>query len=753
LPLLTALSQDQEVHVRECVVDSEALLYLLDKNNVTDGLTLLTSLSHDPEPSVRQRIAASDALANIVARSNMSEGLAVLVNLSRDEDAGVRQHVAESDALSDMVKLDWSKAFPELERLSQDTNASVRGHVARSKALASMCWGNASAAAALLTALGQDENESVLLEVATCDALVALVRANVTKAMPLMHHLIEDNMSSKVKASFENSVAFNALIQDIWIASSLLDVMSESAFMHEKINRTGQISCHSNMDDLGRHLDNHYGLLTEYAYARVCADTIDRETNLKESWPMLRGHLRPKNPVVRIVLLMKCSTLERIVQAEPVEDVLQSFNQFFEDEPQVKVAFSKSEAFRHLREKVDASTNCSDLEDWANRFGFIEDCAFRRLATLRAGAAEEAIDRARRLLIFAVVSFALFIAFLVVSVAVWYFYPLLQEWKRERLVAKDAKLALTAAKELEASGVRTQLPVTPVPPAHMDVFHCFQHVYSSPYILHKFNQLKPVLSSAIRISDEMVKTGLSVWDFSVLTGSGHDGSQESAAKNYQMARTFIEERQSGDLKRLMTLCGTISSSLDEYCSNIDVKERDPVEKYFDMYVQSFTAKRVLFDAMISGIAKATKAEAHYGSEKGMLRLAEKNALRPEAGLIWDPVRAMLVGQDVKVLHQVLESLVTEREQGRIKIVGINNRFARPTPDNWQDIAVYIMFTDERCNGIVEEIQIVHDAFLAIRTKFKAHDVYDTARFPAECLKLKTKVEVRGLPDSQSSSAG
>ena len=35
--------------------------------------------------------------------------------------------------------------------------------------------------------------------------------------------------------------------------------------------------------------------------------------------------------------------------------------------------------------------------------------------------------------------------------------------------------------------------------------------------------------------------------------------------------------------------------------------------------------------------------------KGMLRLAEKNCLRPGSGLIWDSVRAMLVGHKMSEL--------------------------------------------------------------------------------------------------------
>ena len=42
-----------------------------------------------------------------------------------------------------------------------------------------------------------------------------------------------------------------------------------------------------------------------------------------------------------------------------------------------------------------------------------------------------------------------------------------------------------------------------------------------------------------------------------------------------------------------------------------------------------------------------------------------------------------------------------------------------------------MFKDERCDGIVAEIQLVHPRFLDIREKFGAHSTYDRLRFAAE----------------------
>eukprot|EP00434_Breviolum_minutum_P004700 symbB.v1.2.004143.t1/scaffold235.1/size321457/2 len=127
-------------------------------------------------------------------------------------------------------------------------------------------------------------------------------------------------------------------------------------------------------------------------------------------------------------------------------------------------------------------------------------------------------------------------------------------------------------------------------------------------------------------------------------------------------------------------------------------------------------------------------------------------MRPSAGLIWDPIRAMLVGHSINELIEVLNCLRAEAELGKIKLLQVNNRFERPTSDNWQDVAIYIQFTDEHFNDIVAEIQMVHQAFLAVRTKFKAHDAYDNFRFAAEALRVKEQVEIPGLPDSQRSAA-
>eukprot|EP00438_Fugacium_kawagutii_P030068 Skav215732 [mRNA] locus=scaffold2859:40318:47173:+ [translate_table: standard] len=121
---------------------------------------------------------------------------------------------------------------------------------------------------------------------------------------------------------------------------------------------------------------------------------------------------------------------------------------------------------------------------------------------------------------------------------------------------------------------------------------------------------------------------------------------------------------------------------------------DAVEACYQMYKQAFVAKRAYFDAMVKKIGQTTGAEARFCAEslgemavvKGLLRLAEKHCLRPKSGIIWDGIRAMLVGTSLDQLSEALHGLQAEQKAGRLKIIQINNRFAKPTQDNWQDIA-------------------------------------------------------------------
>jgi len=265
--------------------------------------------------------------------------------------------------------------------------------------------------------------------------------------------------------------------------------------------------------------------------------------------------------------------------------------------------------------------------------------------------------------------------------------------------------------------------------------------------LYKYGHLKEALTQAFRISAEALDVGLHEWDFSAVQKNSTNAVQDMASKSYGMARAFIDNNQAADLQVLMQLCDQIQNDCSPYVSKIEEADMTAVDKCFSMYEQAFLAKRAYFDPLLERIGGKTGAEANLCGEKGILRLAEKNCLRPSGGLIWDCVRAMCVGHDVSELIEVMKCLKDEHDAKRLRIIHVNNRFKRPTSDNWQDIAVYVMFTDPRFSDVVAEIQLTHETFVAVRTKFRAHDAYDHIRFAAEALKLRDKVLVRGVPDS------
>lgn len=55
------------------------------------------------------------------------------------------------------------------------------------------------------------------------------------------------------------------------------------------------------------------------------------------------------------------------------------------------------------------------------------------------------------------------------------------------------------------------------------------------------------------------------------------------------------------------------------------------------------------------------------ARKGLLRLAEKNALRPTAGLIWDPIRAMLVGHSI---GELIEAETRRSQRVSVDVSGV-----------------------------------------------------------------------------------
>merc|ERR1711985_113690 len=71
----------------------------------------------------------------------------------------------------------------------------------------------------------------------------------------------------------------------------------------------------------------------------------------------------------------------------------------------------------------------------------------------------------------------------------------------------------------------------------------------------------------------------------------------------------------------------------------------------------------------------------------------------------------------------------------IWIIRTNDRFANPAA-GWADIGMYLFFDSPDCDGVVAEIQIVHQKLMLVREQMGAHDSYDTSRCASELLRTK-----------------
>lgn len=107
-------------------------------------------------------------------------------------------------------------------------------------------------------------------------------------------------------------------------------------------------------------------------------------------------------------------------------------------------------------------------------------------------------------------------------------------------------------------------------------------------------------------------------------------------------------------------------------------------------------------------------------------------MRPTAGVPWDIVRGQII---CTTMSQVVEALQLLAMEGSILIIQVNNRFEEPAA-GWADVGMYLFFDSPDCDGVVAEIQIVHEKLMLVREQMGAHDSYDKSRCASELLKSK-----------------
>lgn len=687
LKMFRKLVKEDMIQVRAAAAESPAWPILLEQDS-TEGLRLFRTLVEEPHSHVRAQVAQLGPWETLL-KQNFGEGLQMFRNLVEDKSEQVRRGAAQSLAWPTVLDQKLEEGFEMFRDLLEDNES----------------WQAALSEPAWPTLLKRNPQEgfNMFHELLQDRAWQVRRAAALSSAWPtLLEQNLEEGLNMFRTLADTQSLALRQNVSYAWVHRAREAAESSPAWgalrepgVAEKLKNLGVQQLVGIAKDLQVIADNGYNIVKSLPLTISLVNTTQRVTNESlladlADCPITHAHRR-------LAELASESAREAIKALE-------------ESDRQKREAVEQREIAHTAREESDRQK-------------------------------KEAEVRTKQ------VGLLLLLVLVLVTVAcgvflLWWFWPAVSKWREEKQLAEEAKKSIK-----EAEVYTMVLSVTPEPPAHLPIFEKYHRVYANPYVLHKYGYLQKVLQQAFHISDMALKEGLKKWDFASMKSS-EGPQQKMASTNYGMARRFIDENQAADLKVLMQLCDEVQGGCDKYASKIEAAQDTAVQKCVAMYQQAFLAKRAYFDPLLTQIGKDSHAEAHLCGEKGMLRLAEKNALRPTSGLIWDCVRAMLVGHSTSELIQVLKALKEEQTAKRIKIIQINNRFKRPTADNWQDIAVYIMFTDTRFDDVVAEIQLVHETFVAVRTRFRAHDAYDNIRFAAEALKLKEKEIVCGLPDSQ-----
>ena len=770
LDIFEKLLTDQDSLVRKEASRSGPWTTVLEAN-LTKGLEFCKLLFNASSSSVRAAGVASSPCWTSLVKKEPTEALHFFQQLLTDEKWNVRFAVAQCPMWKFLMESDPTEGLRCFRQLLSDEAQNVRETAAKSK----IAW------EALLKqhpkeGLGMFKElfyKQQWVAVAASPAWSFFVEENRTEAVRLFHLLSTDD-DRKIRLETVKSPAWKPLLKtNVSEKVAFLDLFERLVKVDARDVRIAALSSPAWKAFLQQNLTRgiHLFNFLPRGNSRKADDlALQAATASDRQGHSLTGDSGETDGFWPSLTSMSKEEMQKILKALPSEELVQLAKELD------LMAHMGDVEFAELVEQLPVTQSLVDMLQRSDDVKFLGQMAkypmtlsSKRLVDLAEESenntqmylhemtmAQEALILRRDVLAKVVddnnKKHAMVVVFLVLVILMgtlavflfllWYFYPNICQWRDEKNLAATAKRAIK-----EAESYTVSVSQTPEPPAHLLVFHQYKEVYGNPYILYKYKCLEPVLRNAFRISSLTLEKGLETWDFSAVENSSLDFGQVLASENYQMARNFLDTHEATDLARLMDVCDGIQDACCKYVSDLE-ELQDPVDKCMKMYSQAFQAKRAYFDPMMQRIGKQSHAEVHLCGEKGMLRLAEKNALRPQAGLIWDCVRAMLCGHSLAELIEVLKMLKEEQDEMRIRIVHINNRFQRPTSDNWQDIAVYIMFTDKRFNGIVAEIQLTHETFLAVRTKFKAHDAYDGIRFAAEALKVKRQVNIRGLPDSQ-----
>jgi hypothetical protein len=244
------------------------------------------------------------------------------------------------------------------------------------------------------------------------------------------------------------------------------------------------------------------------------------------------------------------------------------------------------------------------------------------------------------------------------------------------------------------------------------------------------------VGSTLDFMNKYLDKGLKEWDFETQEvvknkkGEGVDMG-EACKEAYDGIHAMIRAGETAaydDRKKTATSC---EWNILPHNGSIDQIE-DMAARTIELYRQAKIMKEKWFEELITEVAAKAGGTPHIAPLKGFLRVAEKLAMRPSAGVPWDIVRAQVECDEMQPLSRALTLIISNP---MVRVHAINDRFARPN-GGWCDVSLYFSFDDPSCDGVVAEVQLVHYKMMKVREEFGAHDAYNDDRFAGEVARLK-----------------
>lgn len=103
---------------------------------------------------------------------------------------------------------------------------------------------------------------------------------------------------------------------------------------------------------------------------------------------------------------------------------------------------------------------------------------------------------------------------------------------------------------------------------------------------------------------------------------------------------------------------------------------------------------------------------------------------PDCSNIFDVFGCIIECVDYTMMTAVVDAFAEQHKNGAIQMVRVKDRCTKPTEGGWRDFMLNIVI-----DGVVFEVQVVHQAMRTVRSTLKAHAAYDQFRCFSEVFAL------------------